>query len=111
MRCLILKHREFIQKLSKIGKTRKKLLDTIKKSKQSEINSLSELTFNILKGNIPCSKSKKNNLKQHLHSLRQFGDKKTGNKSKRKILMNGGGLFLSSLIPIAVSAITALLNK
>ena len=111
MKCLILKHRNFIQKLSEIGKNKKKLLDVIKNSKQSEINSLSELTFNILKGNISCSKNKKKNLKQHLHSLRKFGDRKTTNKSKRKLLMNGGGFFLSSLIPIAISTIASLIKR
>ena len=111
MKCLILKHRNFIQKLSEIGKNKKKLLDVIKNSKQSEINSLSELTFNILKGNISCSNNKKKILKQHLHSLRKFGDRKTTNKSKRKLLMNGGGFFLSSLIPIAISTIASLIKR
>ena len=111
MKCLILKHRDFIQKLSEIGKNKKELLDVIKKSKQSEINSLSELTFNILKGNISCSKNKKKILKRHLHCLRRFGDKKTTNKSKKKLLMNGGGFFLSSLIPIAISTIASLIKK
>ena len=84
MRCLILKHRKFIQKLSEIRKNKNKLLDVIKKSKPAEINSLSELTFNILNGNIPCSKTRKKNLKHHLHSLRLFGDKKLAINLKEK---------------------------
>ena len=111
MKCLILKHKDFIHKLSEIGKNKKDLLKLVKKCNPSEINSLSELTFNILKGNISCSKNKKKVLKRHLRSLRKFGDKKTSNKSKRKILMNGGGLFLSSLIPIAISTIASLIKR
>jgi len=50
-------------------------------------------------------------LKKKLHDLRLLGDKKTVNKSKKKVLMKGGGFLLGALIPIAISAITSLLKK
>ena len=59
MSCLILKHREFIKKLGEIKKNKKEIIQLIKKSTANEINSLSELAFNILNGNLPCTKHRK----------------------------------------------------
>ena len=111
MSCLILKHREFIKKLGEIKKSKKEIIHLIKNSKANEINSFSELAFNILNGNLPCTKHRKKKLKKKLHDLRLLGDKKTVNKSKKKVLMKGGGFLLSALIPVAISAITSLLKK
>ena len=111
MSCLILKHREFIKKLGEIKKNKKEIIHLIKNSKANEINSLSEVAFNILNGSLPCTRHRKKNLKKKLHDLRLLGDKKTVNKSKKRVLMKGGGFLLSALIPVAISAITSLLNK
>ena len=83
MSCLILKHREFIKKLGEIKKNKKEIIQLIKKSMVNEINSLSELAFNILNGNLPCTKHRKK-IEKKLHDLRLLGDKKTVNKSKKK---------------------------
>ena len=111
MTCLILKHRDFIKKLVEIKKNKKQIIKLIKKSTPSEINSLSELAFNILNGNLTCTKHRRNKLKKQLHDLRLLGDKKSANKLKKKVLMKGGGFLLGSLIPIAISAITSLLKR
>ena len=111
MSCLILKHREFIKKLGEIKKNKKEIIHLIKNSKANEINSLSEVAFNILNGSLPCTRHRKKNLKKKLHDLRVLGDKKSVNKSKKRVLMKGGGFLLSALIPVAISAITSLLNK
>ena len=111
MSCLILKHREFIKKLGEIKKNKKEIIHLIKNSKANEINSLSEVAFNILNGSLPCTRHRKKNLKKKLHDLRVLGDKKTVNKSKKRVLMKGGGFLLSALIPVAISAITSPLNK
>ena len=50
-------------------------------------------------------------MKKKLHDLRLLGDKKTVSKSKKKVLMKGGGFLLGALIPIAISAITSLLKN
>ena len=111
MSCLILKHREFIKKLGENKKNKKEIIHLIKNSKANEINSLSEVAFNILNGSLPCTRHRKKNLKKKLRDLRLLGDKKTANKSKKRVLMKGGGFLLSALIPVAISAITSLLNK
>ena len=66
MSCLILKHREFIKKLGEIKKNKKEIIQLIKKSTANEINSLSELAFNILNGNLPCTKHRKKKLKKKI---------------------------------------------
>ena len=111
MSCLILKHSEFIKKLGENKKNKKEIIHLIKNSKANEINSLSEVAFNILNGSLPCTRHRKKILKKKLRDLRLLGDKKTANKSKKRVLMKGGGFLLSALIPVAISAITSLLNK
>jgi len=111
MSCLILKHSEFIKKLGENKKNKKEINHLIKNSKANEINSLSEVALNILNGTLPCTRHRKNILKKKLRDLRLLGDKKTANKSKKRVLMKGGGFLLSALIPVAISAITSLLNK
>ena len=95
----------------KFKKNKKEIIHLIKNSKANEINSLSEVAFNILNGSLPCTRHRKKNLKKKLRDLRLLGDKKTANKSKKRVLMKGGGFLLSALIPVAISAITSLLNK
>ena len=72
---------------------------------------MSELTFNILNGNVYCSKNRKKILKPHVTELRLLGDKKTTIKNRKKVLLKGNGIFLSALLPIAISTIAGLLKK
>ena len=66
MSCLILKHREFIEKLGEIKKNKKEIIRLIKNSKANEINSLSEVAFNILNGSLPCTRHRKKILKKKI---------------------------------------------
>ena len=111
MSCLLVKHKQFIKQLSKIKRDRKGLLRLIKDSKNEEIEALSELTYNILNGNIYCSTQRKNKLKKQIKNLRILGDKKIFVTKKRKLLLKGNGIFLTSLLPIAISAIASLFRK
>ena len=111
MSCLILKHSEFIKKLGENKKNKKEIIHLIKNSKANEINSLSEVASNILNGALACTRHRKNILKKKLRGLRVLGDKKTANTSKKRVLMRGGGILLSALIPVAIGALTRLLTK
>ena len=111
MSCLVFKHGEFIKKLAENKKNKKEINHLIKNSKANEINSLSEVASNILNGALACTRHRKNILKKNLRDLRLLGDKKTANTSKKRVLMRGGGFLLSALIPVAISALTSLLNK
>ena len=111
MSCLLIKHKSFIKKLSGVKKDKNKLLYLIKKSKAGEIKALSELSFNILNGGVYCSKNRKRLLKPHVYYMRLMGDRKSAIKKKRKVLLKGNGIFLSALLPIAISAIAGLMKK
>ena len=111
MSCLVLKHAEFIKRLAENKKNKKEINRLIKNSRANEINSLSEVASNILNGALACTRYRKNILKKNLRGLRVLGDKKTGNTSKKRVLMRGGGILLSALVPVAISALTHLLTK
>ena len=111
MSCLLVKHKDFITQLSRIKGDRKKLKRLIKKSKNEEIEALSELTYNILNGNVYCSIQRKNILKKQAKNLRFLGNRKSSVTRKRKLLLKGNGIFLTSLLPIAISAIAGLFKK
>ena len=111
MSCLLVKHKEFITQLSKIKRDRKGLLRLIKKSKNEEIEALSELTYNILNGNVYCNIQRKNILKKQAKNLRFLGNRKSSITRKRKLLLKGNGLFLASILPIAISAIANLFKN
>ena len=111
MICLILKHKTFIGQLGKFKNNRRKLLNLIRNSSSSEIKALGELSYNILRGNVYCSKHRKNKLKNYAGKLRILADKRKSLANKRKNLLKGNGIFLSSLIPLAIQTIASLLKK
>ena len=110
MTCLIYKHKDFIFKLSKLRKHKSKLLELIKKAKNGEIKAIGELSYNILNRGIFCSHYRKRLLKPHTASLRLLGDRKITLKKKKSRILNGGGILLTALIPLAINAISTLVG-
>ena len=111
MTCLLIKHKDFITRLAKLKGSRQNLLKLIRKSKNEEIKAISELSNNLLRRNVYCHKNRKRELKHHIKNLRKVGDKNISLANKRKILLKGEGIFLSALLPVAISAIAGLFRK
>ena len=111
MNCKIYKHKDFLAKLLQLKKDKKKLSKFFKNSKPSEISSICELAFNILNGGVRCSKYRKNKLRKHACNLRLLADKKISIKTKKAKLLSGSGILLSSLIPLAIGAVTQLFGR
>ena len=111
MSFLIVKHKDFIFKLYNLRKDKSKLLEIIKKSKNTEIRAIGELVYNILNGAVFCNHYRKRQLKRHVNSLRFLGDKKISLKKKKSKLLKGGGILLSAIIPLAINTIANLLGK
>ena len=111
MSCLIHKHKDFIFKLSKLRNNKSKLLDFIKKSKKNEIKAIGELSYNILNGAVFCSRYKKKQLKPYADRLRILGNRKISLLKKKSQILEGGGFFLSALIPLAINTIAGLVGK
>ena len=82
-----------------------------KNSKPSEINSICEVAFNILNGGVRCTKYRKDKLRKHANILRLLADKRISVKTKKAKLLSGSGILLSSLIPLAIGAVTQLFNR
>ena len=86
MKFLVIRHIDFIKLLSEVRNDKKRFLRLIENASNSEINALSELIYNIIKGNLPCSPYRKKILKNHASDLRMIADKKQNNKNRRKKL-------------------------
>lgn len=101
-----LRHREFLTLLgkSKQGKRRKMLLEA---ASSDEIRAVAECALNLLKNRIKLNNNQKRKLKRHKESLRYIAHKGTNIKKKRRALQQRGG-FLTSLLPLAMSAISSL---
>jgi hypothetical protein len=102
-----LKHKDYLTLLSKSKKEqrRNQLLDA---ATGSEINAVSECVMNILNGNVPLNKTQLKQLRRHRNILRSLVMKKLPTRIKRDALKQKGG-FLTTLLPLALSALTGLL--
>ena len=88
MKFLVIRHIDFIKLISKVKNDKRKFMDLIANASNSEINALSELVNNIIKGRLPCTPYRKNMLKKYVSDLRLIGDKneKVQNRCKRLAL-------------------------
>lgn len=102
-----LKHKDYLTLLSKAKKSkRRKLL--IDLADFDEIRAISECIANVLTGNVRMKAGDKKKLTKHKKILRYLASKGTNTKKKKRLLHQKGG-FLTSLLPIALSAVSSLL--
>lgn len=76
-----------------------------------EINlqrAIREISYNLLKGNITLTDEEKKKLKRYKSMLRLLADGKTKRTRFRKLVSQTGRGFLPALIPLIVSAISAM---
>ena len=105
------KNRDFITNLNKSKKDKSLFRKLIKKSTSGQVKAICELCFNVLRGNLHICKSRKNKLTPHADMVRYMARKNTPLYQKKlKLLKGSGGVFLSALLPIALSAISTLFN-
>ena len=104
-----LKKRDFLTLLAQ-SKTPKRRALLAEWANKSEIDSLSEIVYNTLRGNIKLNKRLFKKLKRCKNHLRELANKKNSITKKRKIIKQNGG-FLSVLIPTALSLLTSVVPK
>ena len=109
MSCELLKNKEFIKNLNKYKKS-PVLKKLIKNCSSTQIKAICELCFNVLRGNIDICKSRKKKLTRHADLLRFLADKHIPLYKKKTKLLSGNGLFLSTLLPLAMSVISGLVS-
>jgi hypothetical protein len=74
------------------------------------INAISELALNTLKGNVKLNLKQKSKLKKFKKSLRKLANKRFSVKSRKSLLLQEGG-FLPILIAPVLSALAGLAGK
>ena len=102
------KNRDFITNLNKSKKDKSLFKKLIKKSTSGQVKAICELCFNVLRGNLHICKSRKNKLIPHVTMVRYMAKKKIPLYQKKLKLLKGGGLFLSALLPLAISTLSTL---
>ena len=90
---------------------KKKLIEHATKD---QVDTLSELALNVLKGTISLESNQFNKLKRHAHKLRSLARKRGSVKRRKQLLVRnqrGGFLpLLAALAPIALSLISKILK-
>jgi 3-dehydroquinate synthetase len=74
------------------------------------IKALSEVAYNILRGNINISGEQKKKLLKYKHILRKLARKQYSCQQKRKIIQRGGGAFLPLLLPVIGSLLASIIK-
>ena len=108
-KCLAQKHTHFIQLLASYRKNPKQLKNLLKFASVGEINALTEVVLNILRGVLPCIKPKKK-VSVHANYLRFIANKKNPvSKRKQQIIRKGSGL-IAPLLSIAIPTLISLFS-
>ena len=101
-KCLALKHIDFIKLLISYKNKSKQFKNLIKCASKEELDAISEVVLNILKGILPFEGAK-NKFGKHAQYLRFIGDPHKNSAAKRKdaLLSRGRGI-IAPLLSIAV---------
>ena len=85
----------------------------VKEADPQVMKAICECAHNVLKGNVPLSKSQFSKLKRHRKHLHLLTDKKVSQKRKKKVLQTGGfiGALLGAALPALASVIGGLIRK
>jgi len=97
------KHVSTLELLKKATPSLQKAI--ISKSGDDLIRCVCDCALNILKSNIPVTKTQKKKLSRHKAALRRLADSKVSLKAKRRSLQTGGflGAILSTVLPVIAS--------
>ena len=100
--------KEFLKLLSesKTPKRRKLLIDWASKK---DIDALSEIALNTLKGNLKLSPNVFKKIQKHKRTIRLIACKKQKISKKKRIIKQSGG-FLPLLIPAAISVVSSIVS-
>lgn len=102
-------HAHMLKVLSECNPKLQKLI--IENGGAKLIHCICEICLNILKGNVSLNKHQKQKLNRHRQTIRTLTNPKASVASKKKILVQKGGGFISSLIVPVLSTLAGLLLK
>jgi len=88
----------FLKSLVKCRKSRR--LNLIKGASTDNINAISEVALNTLKGNVPLNYQQKKRLQRFKAKLRQLAQKRLSTKKRKFLLVQEGGVLPVLLAPL-----------
>jgi hypothetical protein len=101
------KHEGFIKFLIKASPEQRKAV--LRHIDKSQLQCLSECAKNVITGNIPTSKRQLTLFRKHKGLLRTIVSKRVDIKTKKKkVIQEGGGLIIPSLLAAAIPALISL---
>ena len=103
-----IERKDYIFLLARKCKNKKKRKLLIEVADKGDIDAVTEIIANLLKGNVPLSTPDKNIFKRYKRTLRTLSKKTIPAKTKKELLIQKGG-FLGSLLPLAISALSSIL--
>lgn len=104
----IKKYASFLKRLHKASpRSRKSILDNC--CSAEFISCICECAKNVLKGNVPLTKTQKQQLRRRRRYMRKLVLKKTSLKNKRKIIQTGG--FIGALLGPIISILGGLFGQ
>ena len=107
-KCMVMKNIHFIQLLTSYRLKPKQFKKLLECATKHEINAITEIILNVLKGALPCDKKK---LIKKASYLRYIGNKKTPLNKRKSYLVKKGNGILGPLLALTVPAIIRLFSR
>ena len=104
----ILKHLELIKTLNHCNSAEKKQL--LRSAPSGVVNAICDCIHNVLKGNVPLSQHHKSKLKSKKAILRKLTNRKNKTPTRKKLLIQHGSGFLSSILGPVIKVISGMLE-
>ena len=104
----ILKNLELLKALHQCTKSQQ--CNLIKSARPEQINAICDCIHNVLQGNVPLSNSQKGKLKKKKNILRKLTDKKNKTLTRKKLLVQHGSGFLSSILEPVIKVISGVIE-
>ena len=104
---LAAKHRDYLSLLASFKNKKNQRNKLIDLAEKEQVDSLTEVVRNILRGNIALSKRQLSQLRRHRHALRSLAQKRYSINKKKSILKQKGGL-IGAILPMALKALTSI---
>ena len=111
-KCLALKHIDFIKLLASYREKSKQFKSLIKCASTEELNAISEVVLNILRGILPFETSKKQKFAKHAKYLRFIANPQKNSATKRKkALISKGRWIVAPLLSVAIPLLMDIFSK
>ena len=107
---LALKNINFIQLLTDYAAKPKQFKKLIACATNEELNAISEVILNILKGNLPCG-GDKSKIGKQANYLRYIANRTVPSNKRKIVLIKKGNGLIGPLLAVAIPAIIKLFSK